>query len=307
MERIEISEQELSRLDPQGCLHYCRSLEAGNILYFPTTPFSLSRQDRDFLLGREQSSGRHHKNIAFRPMQNRVTGMADSDPETRARLLEVMRRYSKAVTKFATCLLAPYAKGWRLDYASFRPEEEQGRPMRVRARNDLLHVDSFPTRPTNGDRILRVFTNLNPEQSRNWVVTEPFSTLVEGLTGPGRFPLPKADSAPVKAWKRTLRLLRSVGAPVVMRPPYDEFMLGFHHYLKENELFQRSCPRRQWEFPPDSTWVVFTDSVPHAVLSGRFALEQTFIVSRHSMLSPELAPVNILERMTGSILTVAQD
>jgi hypothetical protein len=35
------------------------------------------------------------------------------------------------------------------------------------------------------------------------------------------------------------------------------------------------------------------------VLSGQFALEQTFIVSRQAMLAPEHAPLGVLERLTG--------
>ena len=40
---------------------------------------------------------------------------------------------------------------------SYRPVEEATRKLRLKARNDLLHVDAFPTRPTNGWRILRCF------------------------------------------------------------------------------------------------------------------------------------------------------
>ena len=76
-------------------------------------------------------------------------------------------------------------------------------------------------------------------------------------------------------------------------------MLKFHHFLKGNEEFQRTTPRSRWEFPPQSTWLVFTDMVSHAVLSGQFALEQTFIVSRRSLVDTEKAPVSILERMAG--------
>src|SRR5947209_16948359 len=76
-------------------------------------------------------------------------------------------------------------------------------------------------------------------------------------------------------------------------------MLRFHHYLKESESFQKECPKERWEFPPDSTWVVFTDTTSHSCISGRYALEQTFIVRRGSLVFPDSAPIAILERMTG--------
>jgi hypothetical protein len=39
--------------------------------------------------------------------------------------------------------------------------------------------------------------------------------------------------------------------------------------------------------------------VSHAVLSGQFALEQTVILSRGSLVAPESAPIAILERLAG--------
>jgi len=80
-------------------------------------------------------------------------------------------------------------------------------------------------------------------------------------------------------------------------------MLHFHDYLKGNTAFQSGCPKSRWEFPPESTWIVLTDMVPHAVESGQFALEQTFIVPRDALVRPELAPVSILERLSGVALT----
>jgi hypothetical protein len=37
--------------------------------------------------------------------------------------------------------------------------------------------------------------------------------------------------------------------------------------------------------------------VSHAVLKGRYALEQTFLVARDSLLLPDKAPIAILERI----------
>jgi hypothetical protein len=43
--------------------------------------------------------------------------------------------------------------------------------------------------------------------------------------------------------------------------------------------------------------------VSHAVLSGQFALEQTFIISTSALALPEKAPVRVLERIAGCPLT----
>src|SRR5436305_11445178 len=88
-----------------------------------------------------------------------------------------MRKYSRDVVEFLGKFLAPYEGRWQLDYASFRPQEEEGRDLPLRRRNDLLHTDAFPTRPTRGARILRFFNNIHPTRSRDWVVSDPFTVL----------------------------------------------------------------------------------------------------------------------------------
>jgi hypothetical protein len=98
-----------------------------------------------------------------------------------------------------------------------------------------------------------------------------------------------------------LRGLHTLRLPVLPRSPYDEFMLRFHDYLKRNQEFQSST-RYQFEFPPGSTWLAFTDVLPHSVQSGQYALEQTFIVARESLAAPANAPIAILERLCGKPL-----
>jgi hypothetical protein len=80
---------------------------------------------------------------------------------------------------------------------------------------------------------------------------------------------------------------------------YDQFMLRFHDYLKANVDFQRDCPRQRHEFPPGSTWIAFTDAVSHAVVSGQYALEQTFFVPVDAMVAPQKSPLRILESIAG--------
>ncbi len=282
----------------------CRKLEEGGILFFEKTPFDFPAEDLNFLLAQRQSDARYHKNIAYRPQQDIVTGAASRSGEQPTRLLSVMRTYSANVSKFVSKLLAPYR--WQLDYASFRPFQEEGRTIRTRARNDLLHVDNFPTRPTNGNRILRFFTNINPSEPRRWITTEPFEALVRQMGGSSELPYPHS----LTGWRRgrhsVLRALRSAGLPIAARSPYDEFMLRMHHAMKEDESFQADCPKIPLEFPPGSCWTVFTDLVPHAALSGQYLLEQTFIIERDSMIDPEQSPLRILESVSGQAPLVGQ-
>jgi hypothetical protein len=284
---------------------YAERLEEGYILLFEQAPFSLpDAAGRAALTGVRQASAAYHKNISYRPGQDRVKGIArgGGDAET---VRGVLRDYSRNAIALLAELFPFYASRWTLDFASFRPVEERGRPLSLRARNDLIHVDAFPTRPTNGSRILRVFTNVNPTTSRWWITTDTFEVLAPRLAmEAGLGAIVAGARAP---WRVLASGLAGAGRRLGLlrekRSPYDRFMLGFHHYLKASTAFQTGCPKHRWEFPPGSTWIVLTDMVPHAVESGQFALEQTVLVPREALVRPEVAPIAVLERLCHVPLT----
>lgn len=280
----------------------CAELESANILFFPNTPFEISAADREVLLGQKQTSAAFHKNVAYRPAKNSVTGLDKSEAAEAERLRAILQNYSQNAANFLSALLPPYAEQWKLDFASYRPIEERGRPARLHARNDLPHVDAFPTRPTNGDRILRLFTNINPAQNRVWITAPPFAAIAPHFAKSVGLPSRRSNN-PVNAMLR--RLARAANLPGARRSPYDDFMHECHNAMKEDTAFQQAAEKQRWEFPPNSTWIVLTDCVSHAVLEGQYALEQTFIVSRQAMVRPELSPVTILERLAGYPLSDA--
>lgn len=274
-------------------------LERGDILLFPDGGYEISANIRTALMGATQDARSFHKNIAYKPNVDKVSGLKDRAQE--AAIHPAMREYSKAALAFLSRILPGYARGWKVDYASFRSIEEKGRELPLNKRNDLLHVDAFPTRPVFGDMILRCFTNVNPSQSREWVTGDPFAQLGPALAKQAGLDSYLNPNGLVRAATRTLH---GIGLPVVDRSPYDAFMLHFHDWLKGNAEYQKGCTKYQFSLPPGSTWLVFTDLVPHAVLSGRLALEQTVIVSRKTLKDPANAPSSILEQMTGKTLTV---
>lgn len=280
-----------------------QQLERGGILLFPNTPFVISDDDRRALLNTGQADGNFHKNIAYRPARDAVSGLGKTMPGEQQAVHRALRNYSRNAIAMLESVLAPYQQSWRTDYASFRSIEEEGRDLPLKKRNDLLHTDAFPTRPTNGGLILRIFTNVNPQKERVWVTSDPFAALAPQYAQAAG--LAAIASAPRNSLAhRIKRIAHAAGLPVVDRSPYDEFMLGFHDFLKTNEAYQRDCPKYRFAFPPNATWLVFTDVVPHSVLSGRFALEQTMIVPRGSLLQPECAPAAILEQLSGVPLTL---
>jgi len=279
---------------------YRPKLEAGNVLFFPLCPFEFPEDHKQFLRNINFAGGAIHKNVAYRPASDRVTGVQLEAGKTQ-RLLLILREFSRSIVQFTRDLLPEYAADWKLDYASFRPLEEENRDLPTNKRNDLIHTDAFPSRPTNGDLIMRAFTNIHPTKTRNWITTDPFETVarhyarqagLDSIAG-------TADTKNGRFLNECARVLHSLGLPVVPRSAYDKFMLHFHEYLKRNTDFQQNSKKYAFNFPPGALWLTFTDVVPHSVLSGQHALEQTFIIARKSMADPNRAPVAILERICG--------
>lgn len=282
---------------------YCEALENGNILFFSKPPFDFPQEEIDFLLTQKQGKSSARKNIAYKPQSDKITNHDTKDPIAAEKLKQTLKNYSERVTQFLSTLLSPYAKEWRHDYASFRPFQEKGRKLRLRARNDLLHVDAFPTRPLHGTRILRFFTNINPTESRRWITSDGFAELVEKYVS--AVSIPKEASFDLKSRiERKIKLwITALGIKLPLRSPYDSFMLKMHNFLKEHAPFQENCVKDEWQFPPGSCWAVFTDQVSHAALAGQYALEQTFLIPKNALLCPEKAPISILERLSGKNLT----
>ncbi|MFL6414254.1 MAG: Kdo hydroxylase family protein [Bryobacteraceae bacterium] len=279
---------------------YRPELEAGNVLFFPSCPFTFPEEQKDFLRNINFAGGAIHKNVAYRPSADRVTGV-QLDPAKTEQLHSILREFSRNIVRFTSELLPQYAAQWKLDYASFRPLEEENRDLPTNKRNDLIHTDAFPSRPTNGDLIMRVFTNIHPAKTRNWITTDPFEIVASQYAHDAGLDsiAAGANSASGRLLNGSARVLRGLGLPVVPRSAYDRFMLHFHEYLKRSNEFQESSKKYAFNFPPGSLWLTFTDVVPHSVLSGQHALEQTFIIARRSMANPERAPVAILERLCG--------
>jgi hypothetical protein len=279
---------------------YRPELEAGNVLLFPSCPFPFPEEQKEFLRNINFAGGAIHKNVAYRPSSDRVTGV-QLDQEKTERLLSILRDFSRNIVRFTSELLPDYAAHWKLDYASFRPLEEENRDLPTNKRNDLIHTDAFPSRPTNGDLIMRVFTNIHPTKTRNWITTDPFESVAKQYARKaGLDTIAAGTNSPTgRLLNGSARVLHSLGLPVVPRSAYDRFMLHFHEYLKRSTDFQQNSKKYAFNFPPGALWLTFTDVVPHSVLSGQHALEQTFIIARKSMANPDRAPVAILERISG--------
>jgi hypothetical protein len=269
-------------------------LERGGVLYFRQAPFALpAGTDLEFLLS-QRLARFGHKNIGYNPETGKVAGYRSTTPGQGERLRAICQQFSATVTTWLAGAFPHYHAHAELDRVSYRPEREESRRLRHTSRNDLLHVDAFPGRPSQGRRILRVFANINPSEPRVWITGEPFAELLR-LYGE-RVGLPdRCGEPPLQRLRQGLRQWLHPGRPI--RSPYDRFMLRLHDWLKLNAAFQSGCPRRHWEFPPGSAWVAFTDTCSHAVLRGRYALEHSYFVRPEGLVLPEESPPALLAQL----------
>jgi hypothetical protein len=264
------------------------TLEGGNVLVLPDLPFVLDEHERAYLRADAVKEGT--KTIKYERASDRVWGTADEASE--AVLRGMLKRYAEQTHALVLALFPGYDKALKLGATSFRPVETQGRKQSTRHDDTLLHVDAFPSRPSAGQRIMRVFTNVHPgDRPRVWRIGEPFETVAK------RF-LPKIG-APLPGSAAFMTL---VGLTKARRTAADHYMLKLHDTMKFDAAYQRDCPRQQVEFKPGTTWMVFTDQVSHAAISGQHALEQTFTLDIAGMVHPETSPLRVLERLKGKKL-----
>lgn len=254
------------------------ALEKGKIIYFPQLSFSLEPSEQGLLEMNLNPQGA--KNISYNP-KNQQLGGIQADSQISETIKTMMQRYHQQSSRLLAACCPHYAANECSGRTSFRPVEIKGRkPVSYRKDDTLLHVDAFPSTPVNNLRILRVFTNINPHgQSRSWRVGEPFAQVVE------RF-LPKVR----KMWPLEAEILYKIKATRRQRSFYDHCMLQIHNLMKADAHYQKTVPATSIEFPPGSTWIVYTDLVSHAALAGQFVLEQTYYPPIQNMADPGLSP-----------------
>ncbi len=261
------------------------ALERGDVVLFPNLPFALTLEEARLLDPASVKDGT--KTVKYDPDTGRAWGHAEGADA--AAVKSMMARYADYTRGLLDALIPAYGAALKIGNTSFRPVEAQGRAQSRRHDDTRLHVDAFPSRPSHGERIMRVFTNVHPgDQPRVWRVGEPFEAVA------ARF-LPKI-SAPLPG---SARLMQMLGITKALRSPADHYMLKMHDLMKLDDDYQRSVPHEVVAFPPGSTWIVFTDQVSHAAMSGQHALEQTFTLAAESMTDPEQAPIRVLERLKG--------
>ena len=265
---------------------FALALEQGKVLCLPL-PFDLSDAERAFLSPAWLSGKR--KNIS---LDGNQVGGASGPDSAMAGLGAMIRRYAGQSTELITRLFPRYRNHLRQARTSFRPGSVQGPPPSWRKDDSRLHVDAFPSRPNHGERILRVFTNVNGQGvPRVWRVGEPFESAARYFLPAIARPI--AGSAQLLRWLKITKQLRS---------EYDHIMLQLHDRMKADLQYQHNAPQQEVHFQPGMTWICFSDQVLHAAMSGQYMFEQTIHLPVSAQYHPELSPLRTLEKLRGHAL-----
>jgi len=267
------------------------SLENGQVLHFPDLPFELQANEQIFLSPHYVDP--RTKNIGYDACSNRLWGTQQLGDHEHQQLKGMLARFSRYAHQLVQRILPHYNNNLTVGRTSFRPVEISNRKTSYRKDDKRLHVDAFPSAPNQGKRILRVFSNINPHgESRVWRLGEPFEMVAKRFLPRIYRPFPGTASA-----LRFLRITKS------QRNAYDHYMLRMHDLMKADEKYQQEAEQQEVRFAPNQSWIVQTDHVSHAVMSGQYLLEQTFYLPVSAMQDESKSPLRVLEKLVGKKLT----
>lgn len=261
------------------------AVEAGQVLYFPRLGFELQPEEKPLL--RADMLHPKSRNVSL-DADGVLKGAGGSVPEQQL-LAAMVGRFREQALQLVDGLLPAYRGQLRIAPTSFRPRQVETRAQSVRADDQRLHVDAFPSRPNYGERILRVFTNLNPAGvPRVWRVGEDFEAVARQF-------LPRAR--PYRLWQA--RALNALQITKSLRSEYDHLMLQLHDLMKFDAEYQKSGIQTTIPFAAGSSWVCYSDQATHAVMSGQFMMEQTLYLPPGREANPQASPLAILTRLVG--------
>ena len=289
-ELYTINDSNLSLIDPSQKKLLVDELESGKIVFFPIYAFNLKPNELSLLS--EAILAPKEKNISYDYAKNHLTGIANDKAELKTLANQFMNRFADYAKELIDEILPQYSESIIWGRTSYRPAEIKGRKTSKRKDDTKLHVDSFSASPVNGLRIIRIFANINPNgEPRVWHVGEPFTNLISKFA---------KDIPPYS--KFHAKFLNIIKKTKTLRSAYDHYMINLHDNMKLDLDYQEKVAKKRIDFPPRSTWIVFTDIVSHAALSGQYLLEQTFYLPVKAMQNPELSPLKQLEKKIGLTL-----
>ncbi|WBL75017.1 Kdo hydroxylase family protein [Serratia liquefaciens] len=261
------------------------ALEQGKIVFLPELAFPMLAGEMALLDPALVDTKR--KNISYWPETSKLSGVAIAAQQPQVETL--LSRYYQTCLQLVATLLPHYQQALHSPVNTLRlhPVAAWRETSSWRKDDSRLHVDAFPSRPNYGERILRIFTNINPNgELRQWRIGEPFPQLAQ------RFMPRLGRYSPLNSW-----LQHKVGITKRRRSHYDHLMLQLHDAMKADQHYQQQGPQLALDLPPGSSWICFSDQTPHAAMAGQFMLEQTFLLPVAAMKNPQQSPLKVLETL----------
>jgi hypothetical protein len=264
--------------------NWANDLEAGKVLHFNALPFKVQENEKYLFV--QDILDPKARNISL-DSHGKIKGV-NNTLSVGVELDGLILRFREHANQLINSAFPKYSENLRLAPTSFRPKEVETRRQSIRADDKRLHVDAFPSRPNQGERILRVFLNINPHgKSRVWRIGEPFEDIAQKFV-----PIIKK----YHPWRA--RLLKALRVTKSLRSEYDHLMLGIHDQMKQSDEYQVTSEQITYEFESGSVWVCFSDQTAHAAMSGQFMMEQTYHLPVSSLYTPSSSPLGILQRQT---------
>lgn len=278
--KIKASSWKLKKFQYQ----WAKDLEDGKVLYIENLKFSIASHEKKFF--NPTILNKNSRNISL-DSKGRLRGVDGSEKEIKE-LSAMIGRFREEASTLIFSAFPKYKSHLKLAPTSFRPLEVSSRVTSWRADDKRLHVDAFPSRPNYGERILRVFINVNPNKKpRVWRIGEPFEDIA------------KRYIHTIKPYSYLqAKILDFLGITKSFRSKYDHLMLGLHDAMKLDMKYQKKSSQITMSFQPGTVWICYSDQAAHAAMSGQFMMEQTFHLSPSKQYFKEKSPLEVLRRLT---------
>lgn len=278
---LDLNAWQMDRADPA----WTAAVESGRVLFFPRLAFEILPVEQPLLRESMLAGGSRNVSLDAAGVLKGAAGSATDQVALKA----MIGRFRTQALQLVEGLFPAYRGALRVAPTSFRPRQVETRAQSVRADDKRLHVDAFPTRPNYGERILRVFANVNPNGvPRVWRVGADFESVARQF-------LPRAK--PYRLWQA--RALQALHVTKSLRSEYDHDMLQLHDGMKRDDDYQNNGAQAEVRFPAGSVWICFSDQTVHAAMSGQFMMEQTLHLPAGREASRAASPLAILTRLAG--------
>ena len=146
------------------------TLEAGGLVLLPDLRFEVVPGEAPLIDAAVLAP--KSKNVSLDPATGALSGASLQGPGLAA-LQAMTARYAAFADALVARLAPGYAPHLKRRRTSFRPGAVAVRALSPRKDDRRLHVDAFPSSPVGAERILRVFSNVDPQgRDRVWNVGE---------------------------------------------------------------------------------------------------------------------------------------